>query len=123
MQNRRNIVGIAGISLLFCCIMIVAALWLLGPRIANHDGWIWRDRLPDHVAYSGRMYSPASGECLTPGNGLTQVGSVPAVLGASAPLFAESSNGNSPAAYATTMEIYVQKNVGCYVLYVIEGGP
>src|ERR1019366_6423214 len=119
MRRRRNIVGI---SLLSCCIVIVVALWCLGPRVANHFGWIWHNRIPDHVAYSGRIYAPAPGGCVNPENGLTQAGSVPAIFGAPAPIFVESSNGNSPA-YSTVMEVYVRINVGCYVLYVIGGGP
>jgi hypothetical protein len=102
--------------------VIVAALWLLGPRVANHFGWIWHDRLPDHVAYAGRIYAPAPGGCVTPGDGLTQAGSVPAIFRAPAPIFVASSNGNN-LAYSLAMEVYVQKNVGCNVLYVIEGGP
>jgi hypothetical protein len=119
MRNRRNIVGIASISLLLCCIAVLAVLWLLGPRIANHYGKIWQDTLPDHAAYSGRIYASAyPDKCVTPGDGLIQVGSIPAIFGASAPLFAAGSNGNS-----LVMGVYVQKNVGCYILYEIEGGP
>lgn len=124
MKSRKKSIGIA---LLLCCIMIVAVLWLLGPRTANHFGWIWHDSLPDHVAYSGRIYAPANPyECSTidgtPKDGLTQAGSVPAIFGAPAPLFFKRYSGNNPA-YSLVMGVYVQKSAGCYVLYVIEGGP
>ena len=130
MKSRKNTISIV---LLLVCITAIVALRLLGPRIANHYGWIWHDTLPDHVAYSGRIYAPAySGQCLTqygakqtlinPRDGLVQAGSIPAIFGASAPLFVESTNGNNPS-YSLSMEVYVQKNVGCYVFYEIEGGP
>jgi hypothetical protein len=130
MKSRKNTIGII---LLLGCITAIVALWLLGPRVANHVGWVWQNTLPDHVAYSGRTYAPAySGQCLTqdgakqtlvnPRDGFVQVESVPALFGTSAPLFVESSNGKNPS-YSLSMEVYVQKNVGCYVFYVIEGGP
>lgn len=128
-----NLTSRVCMAFLLCCIVIAAMLWLTGPRVANHFGWLWQGTLPDHVDYAGRTYAPGySGRCLTvdeakqtlinAGDKLIQAGSVPAMLGVSAPLFVESSDGNTPA-FSLIMQVYVEKNSGCYVSYGIEGGP
>ena len=75
------------------CIVIVL-LWFNGQYIANKFGWGWQNNFPDHLHYQGRDYSLGISECQTSTNikqlfpSITQIGTMPMVLGSSYPQLA-----------------------------------
>lgn len=115
MKARRRSVWKLIVGLLIICFLLEEGLWFFTPKIANYFGMAWPGGLPDHINYSGHAYTNPS-SCLPEEQAkqlnLVQVGTLPTLFGAAHPLLVPQAQSHSSAA-----GIYVQSEIGCYVLY------
>ena len=132
--TRRARLGILpGVAL----VLLAGLVWgAFQPWTANHFGYALpgQDRLPFRISYAGRDYSnahecagadwcqPASKQCASNQDlaaqslwPLSQVSSIPTLLGAAYPVLAPP-QGIQPL-------LFVAVGNGCYLTYALEGGP
>jgi hypothetical protein len=114
------------LSLIIGGCIVIALLWLSGPKVANRLGWAWGDNFPDHLYYHGRSYSLGLSGCKTLNDirnnqmAITQIGTVPIVFGSSSPMFAPQDQVESK---SVVIQIFVKEKNNCYRTYVLEGSP